>query len=155
MSPTTWGVRYTKSKSGYTLAELKELTRLTKLTELNSVTVDLFCLWNLSQIVFNPSILNKENYLFFSCSTYIRRSSQDWNKTQKLARLKTQARLIWTECLRPHTALVQWSYIYMKKNIMKKRNRRRRETINFLKPCSLFVADLPCKNSRNLGFMQV
>ena len=79
-----------------------------KLTKLNSVTVDLCGLLNLSKIMFNPLILNKEKYLFVLCSKYIRRrycqghrtrylpipktrqSSQDWSKTQKIARLKTQ-----------------------------------------------------------------
>ena len=97
----------------------------------NTDTIDLssdlsWPLWlvEFSQIVFNPSIQNKKEYLFVPFSTDIRRSnrkghrtryltlpktrqsSQDWSKTQKTARLKTQARLIWTECLRPGTFFV-------------------------------------------------
>ena len=37
-------------------------------------SVDLCGLLNLSLIVFNPSIQNKEEYMFVPCSTYIRRS---------------------------------------------------------------------------------
>ena len=39
-----------------------------------------------------------------------RQSSQDWNRTQKRARLKTQPRLIWTECLRPPDSSHQYGW---------------------------------------------
>ena len=91
------------------------------------VTVYFCGLFNLCQIVFYPSILNKEKCLFVQSSTFIRRSycqrhrtiyftipktrpsSQDWSKNQK-KRLKTQARLIWTVCLRP-AFLCYWIFM--------------------------------------------
>ena len=46
------------------------------------VTFDLCGLLNLSQIVFNPSILNKEKYLFVPCSTFFRRSYWHGHRTR-------------------------------------------------------------------------